>query len=87
VSQDQKRRRSRLAALPMERDKLIEAIEAAEAEKLANAERIGEVGASREGLQKVAERDAALSSRIAARMAEWEAVEAELAAALAGENE
>ncbi len=79
--EDEKRRRNRLAALPAKRDKLLEAIEAAEAQKLMNAERYGQVGASREDLQNVASTEAELSRTIEKLMAEWEQVEAELAAA------
>jgi len=80
---DEKRRRNRLAALPAKRDKAMAAIEAAEARKReieATWLREGYYASAIPEAQKaLADEEAALGPRIEALMAEWEALERELA--------
>jgi ATPase subunit of ABC transporter with duplicated ATPase domains len=71
-------------ALPRRRDELLARVEAAEAEKAQIADRYAQPGffeaASAEEIERMRGRDVALDASIAAWMAEWEAIEAEIAA-------
>ncbi len=81
--EEKKRRRNRLSQLPKRRDQLLAEIEAAEARKQAITELYCSPGfferASQEEVAALEAEQAVLDPRIAALMAEWEAVEQELA--------
>ena len=81
---EEKRRRNLAATLPAKRDKALAAIEAAEARKKAIEAMWSDEGfyaRTTEAEQKaLAEEERALGPKIDALMAEWEAIEAELAA-------
>jgi ABC-type multidrug transport system ATPase subunit len=80
--EEQKRRRNRLAALPARRDKVMAAIEAAEARKNAIALLYAEPGffekTSSDELKTLEREDAELGGAIDRLMKEWEEIEAEL---------
>ena len=80
---EEKKRRNRLAALPAKRDKVMAAIEQAEARKREiEATWLREdyyATASAEAQKALADEEAALGPRVEALMAEWEALETELA--------
>jgi DNA repair exonuclease SbcCD ATPase subunit len=82
--EEQKRRRNRLAALPGRRDKVLAAIEEAEAKKSALLARYEEPGffqrTSAAELAGLEAEKGELEARIEAMIAEWEAIEQELAA-------
>jgi ATPase subunit of ABC transporter with duplicated ATPase domains len=82
--EEQKRRRNRLAKLPAERDRLLAAIEAAEARRKAIDELYCSPGfferTTSEEVTALEEEKAALGPRIDALMAQWEEIERELAA-------
>jgi len=81
--EEKKRRRNRLSQLPKRRDQLLAEIEAAEARKQAITDLYCSPGfferASQEEVAALEAEQAGLDPRIAALMAEWEAVEQELA--------
>jgi ATPase subunit of ABC transporter with duplicated ATPase domains len=82
--EEQKKRRNRLASLPARRDKVMASIDEAEARKTAIAARYGEPGfftkASKDEIDALEREKEELAAKIDAWMAEWEAIEAELAA-------
>jgi ATPase subunit of ABC transporter with duplicated ATPase domains len=83
--EDQKRRRNRLAQLPKLRDKVMAAIEAAEARKQAIHDRYADPAfyaqTSHDEIDALGEEMAALDPKIEALMAEWEQIEREIAEA------
>jgi ATPase subunit of ABC transporter with duplicated ATPase domains len=83
--EEQKRRRNRLAALPGRRDKVLAAIEAAEARKKAILGMYEEPGffqrTAPAEIEKLEAENRELGAQIEGWIAEWEAIEAELAAA------
>ena len=83
--EEQKRRRNRLAQLPKRRDKVLAAIEAAEARKKAIHERYADPGffaqTSHDEIDALGEEQAALGPKVDALMAEWEGLEREIAEA------
>ena len=83
--EEQKRRRNRLAALPGRRDKVLASIESAEARKKAIHALYEEPGffqrTSGAEVEKLEAESKELSAQIDGWIAEWEAIEAELAAA------
>ncbi len=85
--EEQKRRANRLKALPARRDEVMAAIEAAEARKAAIHARWCEPGYYEKTppaeIAALEEEEKAVGPKIDALMAEWEAIEAELAAATA----
>jgi ATPase subunit of ABC transporter with duplicated ATPase domains len=85
--EEQKKRRNRLNALPARRDKLLASIEAAEARRTAIGALYAAPGffqrTAKEEVDKLEVENADLGKKIEAWMAEWEEVEAELAAAAA----
>ena len=82
--EDQKRRRNRMAQLPMRRDQVLREIAAAEARKQAITERVYAPGfyetASRAEIAALEAEQAALGPRLDALMSEWEEVEREIEA-------
>jgi len=82
--EEQKRRRNRLGSLPGRRDKLLAAIETAEARRRAIAGLYAGAGfferAPKADVETLRREDSELAGKIAAWMAEWEQVEKELAA-------
>jgi ATPase subunit of ABC transporter with duplicated ATPase domains len=84
---EQKKRANRLKQLPAKRDEVVAAIEAAEARKAAIQARWCETGfyemTGKDEISKLEEEEKALGPRIDALLAEWEALEAELAEATA----
>jgi ABC-type multidrug transport system ATPase subunit len=82
--EEQKKRANRLKALPARRDEVMAAIEAAEARKAQIHARWCEPGYYEKTppaeIAKIEEEEKALGPKIDALMAEWEAIEAELAA-------
>jgi ATPase subunit of ABC transporter with duplicated ATPase domains len=85
---EQKRRKNRLAKLPGERDRVLAAIEAAEARRKKIDDLYCEDGfferTGKTEVEALEQEKAELGPKIEALMAEWEAIEAELAAAEAG---
>jgi ATPase subunit of ABC transporter with duplicated ATPase domains len=83
--EEQKRRRNRLAQLPRLRDKVIAAIEAAEARKKAIHERYADPSfyaqTSHDDIDALGEELAALGPKLDALMTEWEGLEREIAEA------
>jgi ATPase subunit of ABC transporter with duplicated ATPase domains len=83
--EEQKRRRNRLAQLPKLRDKVMAAIEAAEARKKAIHDRYADPAfyaqTSRDEIDALGEEMAALDPKLDALMAEWEGIEREIAEA------
>nr|UXE44475.1 putative ABC transporter ATP-binding protein YbiT [uncultured bacterium] len=81
--EEQKRRRNRLDALPARRDKVLAAIESAEARRKAIEEQYAEPGffarAGKDEVDQLGREDAELKARIDAWMVEWEAIEKEIA--------
>ena len=81
--EEQKRRRNRQRELPTRRDKVLAAMEAAEARKKAIHDMYATAGfferTSKDDIARLETEDAALGPRIEALMAEWEALEAEIA--------
>jgi hypothetical protein len=81
--EEQKKRRNRLGTLPARRDKLLAQIEAAEARKKAIADSYTEDGfferTSTAEVQKLETESLELGKRVEAWLAEWEAVETEIA--------
>jgi ATPase subunit of ABC transporter with duplicated ATPase domains len=81
--EEQKRRRNRLAALPARRDKLLAAIDEGEGRRRAIAELYAEADffarTAPEQVQALQREDAELATQIERWLAEWEAVEKELA--------
>jgi ATPase subunit of ABC transporter with duplicated ATPase domains len=81
--EEQKRRRNRADALPARRDKVLAAIEVAEARRKAILEQYAEPGfferASKDEVDRLGREDAELKDRIDAWMVEWEAIETEIA--------
>ena len=81
--EEQKRRRNRLAQLPKLRDKVMAAIEAAEARKQAIHERYADPSfyakTSHDEIDALGEELAALGPKLDALMAEWESLEREIA--------
>jgi ATPase subunit of ABC transporter with duplicated ATPase domains len=82
--EEQKKRRNRQKELPGRRDKVLAAVEAAEARKKEIHALYGTPGffekTSKEEVGRLEAEDAALGGKIEALMAEWEAIEAEIAA-------
>jgi chromosome segregation ATPase len=82
---DQKKRRNRLAQLPKLRDKVMAAIEAAEARKKAIHDRYADPAfyaqTSHDEIDALGEEMAALEPKLDALMAEWEQIEREIAEA------
>ena len=82
--EEQKRERNRIAALPGKRDKLLAAIEVAEARKKAIAALYEEPTfyqrTPHDQIDRLVEESAALDGEIEKLLADWEAVEAEIAA-------
>jgi ATPase subunit of ABC transporter with duplicated ATPase domains len=85
--EEQKKRRNRAAALPARREKVLAAIEAAEARKKAIAELYAQPGFFERTLKgeilKLEREAAELGSKIDRWMSEWEEIEAELASSKA----
>jgi ABC-type multidrug transport system ATPase subunit len=85
--EEQKRRANRLKQLPAKRDEVVAAIEAAEARKAVIQARWCEAGfyekTPKAEIAKLEEEEKALGPKIDALLAEWEALEAELAEATA----
>ncbi|HEY3818204.1 MAG TPA: ABC-F family ATP-binding cassette domain-containing protein [Polyangiaceae bacterium] len=83
--EDQKRRRNRMNALPARRDKVLAAIDAAEARRRAIASLYAEPGfferTAGDDVKALEREDAQLESQIQTWLAEWEGIEKELAAA------
>jgi ABC-type multidrug transport system ATPase subunit len=83
--EEQKRRRNRLAQLPKLRDKVMAAIEAAEARKQAIHDRYADptfyAQTSHDEIDALGEEMAALEPKLDALMAEWEGIEREIAEA------
>jgi ATPase subunit of ABC transporter with duplicated ATPase domains len=83
--EEQKRKRNRLAKLPVQRDKVLEQIAAAEARKQAITDLYCTPGfferTSKEEVAALEEEQAALGPKIEALMAEWEALEREIESA------
>ncbi len=83
--EEQKKRANRLKALPARRDEVVAAIEAAEARKAAIHAKWCEAGFYEKTppaeITKLEEEEKALDPKINALLAEWESLEAELAAA------
>jgi len=83
--EEQKRRRNRLALLPKLRDKVMSAIEAAEARKQAIHDRYADpafyVQTSHDDIDALGEELAALGPKLDALMTEWEGIEREIAEA------
>jgi ATPase subunit of ABC transporter with duplicated ATPase domains len=83
--EDQKKKRNRAKELPARRDKALQAIEAAEKRKAEIHEAFGRPGffesTPKAEVDALVAEEAALGPRIDALFAEWEAIEAELAAA------
>jgi ATPase subunit of ABC transporter with duplicated ATPase domains len=83
--EEQKRRRNRLAQLPKARDKVVAAIEAAEARKKAIHERYADPSfyarTSHDEIDALGEELAALGPKLDALMTEWEGIEREIAEA------
>jgi ATPase subunit of ABC transporter with duplicated ATPase domains len=81
--EEQKRRRNRLAILPARRDSVLASIESAEARKSQIAETYLEpdyfARTPKEDVEKLEQETAELGAKIEAWMAEWEAIEKELA--------
>jgi ATPase subunit of ABC transporter with duplicated ATPase domains len=81
--EEQKRMRNRLNALPARRDKVLAAIETAEARRKAIETQYAEPGffesASKEQVEDLGREDAQLKSQIDRWLAEWEAIEKEIA--------
>ena len=81
--EEQKRRRNRLAQLPKLRDKVMAAIEAAEARKKAIHERYADPSfyaqTSHDEIDALGEELAALGPKLDALMTEWEGLEREIA--------
>jgi ATPase subunit of ABC transporter with duplicated ATPase domains len=81
--EEQKRRRNRLAVLPARRDNVLASIESAETRKSQIAEMYLEPGyfarTPKEDVEKLERETAELGAKIEAWMAEWEAIEKELA--------
>ncbi|MCC6521212.1 MAG: ABC-F family ATP-binding cassette domain-containing protein [Polyangiaceae bacterium] len=86
--EEQKRRRNRQKELPLRRDKVLEAVAAAEARQRAIHERYASDGfferTPKAELDALVREEAELPGRIDALMAEWEALESELAALKSG---
>ncbi|AKU98889.1 ATPase component of ABC transporter [Labilithrix luteola] len=82
--EEQKKRRNRLAALPQKRDKVLAAVEEAEARKKAIHEMYATDGffekTSKDEQARLEKESADLDGKIETLMAEWEALEAEIAA-------
>jgi ATPase subunit of ABC transporter with duplicated ATPase domains len=80
--EEQKRRRNRLAQLPKARDKVVAAIEAAEARKKAIHERYADPSfyarTSHDEIDALGEELAALGPKLDALMTEWEGIEREI---------
>ena len=83
--EEQKKRRNRLAALPAQRDALMAAIEEAEEERKAIAARYDEPDfyerTGQDEIERLVREDEELARTIETSMAEWEAIERELAEA------
>ncbi len=83
--EEQKRRRNRMAQLPKLRDKVMAAIEAAEARKKAIHDRYADptfyIQTSHDEIDALGEELAALGPKLDALMAEWEGLESEIAQA------
>jgi ATPase subunit of ABC transporter with duplicated ATPase domains len=81
--EEQKRRRNRLDALPAKRDKVLAAIESAEARRKAIEEQYAQPGfferATKDEVDRLGREDVELKARIDAWMTEWEQIEAEIA--------
>jgi ATPase subunit of ABC transporter with duplicated ATPase domains len=81
--EEQKRRRNRLDALPAKRDKVLAAIESAEARRKAIEEQYAQPGfferATKDEVDRLGREDAELKAQIDAWMTEWEEIEAEIA--------
>ena len=81
--EDQKRRRNRLAVLPGRRDKVLAAVDQAEARRKAIAEAYAEpdffARTSAEEVKRLEGEDRDLSKKIEACLAEWEQIEKEIA--------
>ncbi|MFO0563172.1 MAG: ATP-binding cassette domain-containing protein [Polyangiales bacterium] len=88
--EEQKKRRNRIAQLPKLRDKALAAVEQAEARRAEIDALYGSDGffekTSKEELAKLEAEQQALGPKIDALMAEWEAIEAEIATLEAEEN-
>jgi ABC-type multidrug transport system ATPase subunit len=86
--EEQKKRRNRLGTMPARRDKLLAQIEAAEARKKAIADSYTVEGfferTSPPEIQKLEAESLALGKQVEAWLAEWEAVETEIAKITAG---
>jgi ATPase subunit of ABC transporter with duplicated ATPase domains len=82
--EEQKRRRNRLAALPARRDKVLASIEQAEARRAVIAAYYAEPGffqrTTKNEVEALERESQSLQTQIEAWMAEWEALETELAA-------
>ncbi|MCW3030303.1 MAG: ATPase component of transporter, partial [Solirubrobacterales bacterium] len=82
--EEQKRERNRIAALPAKRDKLLRAIEVAESRKKAIAALYEDPAfyqrTPHDEIDRLVQESAALDREIEALLAEWEAIEAEIAA-------
>jgi ATPase subunit of ABC transporter with duplicated ATPase domains len=85
--EEQKKRANRLKQLPTKRDEVVAAIEAAEARKAVIQAKWCETGfyekTPKDEIAKLEEEEKALGPKIEALLAEWEALEAELAEATA----
>ena len=85
--EEQKRRANRLKQLPQKRDEVVAAIEAAEARKAMIQAKWCEDGfyekTPKDEIAKLEDEERALGPKIDALLAEWEALEAELAEATA----
>jgi ABC-type multidrug transport system ATPase subunit len=83
--EEQKKRANRIKQLPVKRDEVLAAIEAAEARKAAIQAKWCEAGfyekTPKAEVAKLEEEEKALGPKIDALLAEWETIEAELAAA------
>ena len=86
--EEQKKRRNRLGTMPARRDKLLAQIEAAEARKKTIADSYAADGfferTSPAEIQKLEAESLALGKQVEAWLAEWEAVETEIAKITAG---
>ena len=81
--EEQKRRRNRLAALPGRRDKVLAAVDEAEARRKAIAAAYAEPDffqrTPADEIKRLESEDRELSRKIEASLAEWEAIEKEIA--------
>jgi ATPase subunit of ABC transporter with duplicated ATPase domains len=81
--EEQKRARNRLNALPGRRDKVLAAIETAEARRKSTQEKYADPGfferTSKDEVESLAREDSGLKAQIDAWLAEWETIEKEIA--------